>query len=124
LIRLRDKRKKKDGKWYHRECALNFRKLLQPGTPLTFFEVFCSEVKALMEGPVVQMKGYNSSGVDGPNELDKLIHSHFPGHSLGEVVYKCIRFKAKGDITDLEKAAAWLFLEWRNSLSGPKPPTH
>lgn len=76
------------------------------------FDAFVNAVRALMER-VSNEKGYNDHGVDGPNPLDDFCAKWFPTHRLGEVVYKCVRFQRKRDIEDLEKAAAWLFLEWR-----------
>lgn len=83
------------------------------------FDIFIRNVKDKLENTAKE-KDYNIGGVDSPNLLDLMTHKHFSGHSLGEVVYKCIRFRAKGDTTDLEKAAAWLFLEWRNALKDKK----
>ena len=76
------------------------------------FAFFCAKVRDTMSGTAVT-KGYNATGPDGSNPLDDFCGAFFPDHRLGEVVYKCVRFKRKRLLEDLEKAAAWLFLEWR-----------
>ena len=76
------------------------------------FDRFAAAVRHLLEAKAVE-KGYNETGVDGPNVVDDFCESNFRGHRLGEVLYKILRFQRKGLPEDLEKAAAWLFLEWR-----------
>ena len=76
------------------------------------FISFCAKVRDTMSG-TAETKGYHDKGPDGPNPLADFCGAFFPGHRLGEVVYKCVRFKRKRLLEDLEKAAAWLFLEWR-----------
>lgn len=77
------------------------------------YSEFSKRVGALMERSARQ-KAYNSTGVDGPNQLFDFIYSVAEaGHALGEIIYKVIRYKAKKNPTDLEKVAAWAFLVWR-----------
>ena len=84
------------------------RKLSGP----TGFSTFCDDVRKTMEGSAEE-KAYNEGSVDGPNLLDQLAGKHFPGHSLGEIFYKTIRYMKRRDARDLEKIAAWAFLQWR-----------
>jgi len=83
----------------------------QKGT-LLFIE-FTGKVKSLLEGQASD-KGYSQGGADGRNELYEFIQKHVGAnphaHALGEVIYKVVRFAARGNPEDLEKAAAWLFL--------------
>ena len=76
------------------------------------FVAFCAAVESALAGKATD-KGYHGGGPDSPNPLDDFSERFFPGHRLGEVLYKCVRFRKKGNVEDLEKAAAWLFLEWR-----------
>ncbi len=76
------------------------------------FGTFCDNVQHTVEGKAKD-KAYNDTNVDGPNLLDQLAGKHFPGHSLGEIFYKTVRFMKKRESSDLEKIAAWAFLEWR-----------
>lgn len=82
------------------------------------FTAFTTQMKYILEGKAKD-KAYNTTGVDGPNDLYDFITRYVgPGeeHALGEIVYKVVRFKAKGDVEDLEKAACWAFLAWRSAL--------
>lgn len=36
-----------------------------------------------------------------------------PGHTLGEITYKTIRYAKRRDPNDLLKVAAWAYLVWR-----------
>ena len=76
------------------------------------FDAFSAAVRLLLEGKA-EKKGYNSTGTDGVNPVDDFCEQFFKGHRLGEVLYKLLRFQRLGLPEDLEKAAAWLFLEWR-----------
>lgn len=77
------------------------------------FDEFVGNVKGLLDNSARQ-KAYNATGVDGPNQLFDFIYSVADmGHALGEIIYKVIRYKAKGNPEDIEKVAAWAFLVWR-----------
>ena len=78
------------------------------------FNQFTQNVKELLE-PTAISKGYNITGVDGPNELYDFVHgiAGGNGHALGEIIYKVRRYVSKGDPRDIEKIAAWAFLVWR-----------
>ena len=74
------------------------------------FDQFVSEVRALLE-PTAQGKGYNTTGVDGQNQLYEFVQGMAgEGHALGEIVYKAKRYAAKGNPEDVLKIAAWSFL--------------
>lgn len=74
------------------------------------FDEFTQQVKALLE-PTAAGKGYNATGVDGPNDLYAFVQQMSgDGHALGEIVYKARRFAAKGNPEDVLKIAAWAFL--------------
>jgi len=62
-------------------------------------------------------KGYDSAGADGPlSPLATFLAAEFSDHALGEIVCKCVRFKANNDPTDLVKIAAWAFLVYKRWL--------
>lgn len=75
---------------------------------------FTKHVEALL-APTASAKGYNTTGIDGQNQLYEFVQS-FAGnhHALGEIVYKAKRYAAKGNPEDILKAAAWCFLIWRH----------
>ena len=75
------------------------------------FDAFTQQVRALMD-PVACAKGYNQTGVDGPNELYEFVKTTVgsDAHALGEIIYKARRYAAKGDPVDVLKIAAWAFL--------------
>lgn len=75
------------------------------------FDQFTSEVRGLLE-PTASGKGYNTTGVDGENDLYSFVQSMSGGHqhALGEIVYKARRYAAKGNKEDVLKIAAWAFL--------------
>lgn len=76
------------------------------------FAHFAESVRGMLTKSA-EDKGY--SGAKDPDvggDLLAFVNKHFEGHSLGEVVYKAVRFRAKKDPKDLEKIAAWAFLEW------------
>lgn len=74
------------------------------------FDEFTSSVRALLE-PTAQGKGYNTTGVDGKNDLYEFVHQVAgDGHALGEIIYKAKRYAAKGNPEDVLKIAAWAFL--------------
>lgn len=67
-------------------------------------------VRSLLE-PTAQGKGYNTTGVDGQNELYAFVQGVAgEGHALGEIIYKVKRYAAKGNLEDVLKIAAWAFL--------------
>lgn len=77
------------------------------------WETFVKETRELLE-PTASGKGYNSTGVDGKNELFEFVSGIAgPGHALGEIVYKAVRYKNKHQEDDLLKIAAWAYLIWR-----------
>ena len=74
------------------------------------FDEWTRRVRALLE-PTAASKGYNTTGTDGPNELYSFVQGIVgDGHAIGEVIYKIKRYVARGDVEDLDKAAAWIFL--------------
>lgn len=75
------------------------------------FDEFTAQVRALLE-PTAAGKGYNTTGVDGENELYEFVRETVggDGHALGEMLYKVKRYAAKGNPEDLLKVAAWAFL--------------
>ena len=73
---------------------------------------FCNAVRGLLDKGAAE-KGYSKGGADGENPVNDFMQVQFPGHSLGEVLYKCLRYQAMGNREDLEKAAAWLYLVWK-----------
>lgn len=80
------------------------------------FDDFAKRVRGLCDGTAGD-KGYNTTGVDGPNAL---FDSTFDitgdyGHALGEIVYKARRYAARKNPEDLLKAAAWAFLVLRHA---------
>jgi len=64
-------------------------------------------------------KGYNDSGAEGHNELYDFCNHFFPGHALGEIVHKCVRYSKKRNKEDLIKIAAWAYLEWLHDKTEP-----
>lgn len=78
------------------------------------FDRFVSEVRALLE-PTASGKGYSATGVDGPNRLYEFVRSFgTQHHALGEIVYKAVRYNAKGNPEELLKIAAWAWLAWKH----------
>lgn len=74
------------------------------------FDEYMRQVRALLE-PTAAGKGYNNTGVDGPNQLFEFVQELAgSGHALGEIVYKVKRYAAKGNPEDMLKIAAWAFL--------------
>jgi len=74
------------------------------------FDEFMTAVRALLE-PTAQGKGYNTTGVDGANQLYEFVSGVAgEGHALGEIIYKVKRYAAKGNPEDMLKVAAWAFL--------------
>lgn len=59
-------------------------------------------------------KGYDHDR-DGGKTLNDFVATYFKGHSLGEIVYKAVRYQSRQDPTDLLKIAAWAYLEWAKS---------
>jgi len=90
------------------------------------FDEFVSEVRGLLE-PAASGKGYNSTGVDGPNDLYAFVQSMSSGqhqHALGEIVYKARRYAAKGNREDVLKIAAWAFLILKHGPRQAAPTVH
>jgi len=67
-----------------------------------------------MLGNTAKDKGYSEGvGIDDyKNELMTFTNNNFPGHALGEIVYKAVRYRTKKDRTDLVKIAAWAALQY------------
>lgn len=75
-------------------------------------EVFISLLRDMLAEKAVS-KGYREDENYGrSNELMAFTDKHFPGHALGEVVYKVVRYQTVKDPQDLVKAAAWAALKW------------
>ena len=79
------------------------------------FGAFTSRVKAILDQKAFR-KGYGTKEDEG-KELFDFVGRHFSGHPLGEIVYKCVRHRYKGDSLDLEKIAAWAYLVWQKAES-------
>lgn len=79
------------------------------------FERFCAEVKTLLTGAAAA-KGYNSAGVDGPNEVYAFVRRATAGdaHALGEIIYKVLRYERRQDVQDVVKIAAWAYLVYHH----------
>ena len=82
--------------------------------PEPSFPSFCEAVSDLLDQQAAD-KGYNQTGLSGPNLLYALVSNMAggPGHALGEVVFKAIRYSRRRDPNDLLKIAAWSYLVWR-----------
>lgn len=61
-----------------------------------------------------QEKGYNLNAEDKDygEQLTNFVSREFPGHHLGEIVYKAIRYKNQKNPRDLAKIIAWACLVW------------
>jgi hypothetical protein len=70
---------------------------------------FVAGVGGLLNG-TAEAKGYAKNG-SGRALLD-FVAEHAPGHAIGEIIYKVVRWQRKGNPEDLLKVAAWAFLEW------------
>lgn len=64
-------------------------------------------------------KGYSTPNSDTRRELIDFVGKYAPGHSIGEIIYKAIRWTRKHDPEDLIKIAAWAFLVWDNYRRDP-----
>lgn len=64
-------------------------------------------------------KGYSAPNSDTRRELIDFVGKYAPGHSIGEIIYKAIRWTRKHDPEDLIKIAAWAFLVWDNYRRDP-----
>ncbi len=74
------------------------------------FDEFTAQVRGLLE-PTAKGKGYNTTGVDGENQLYAFVQDVAgDGHAMGEIIYKVKRYAAKGNPEDMLKVAAWAFL--------------
>lgn len=56
-------------------------------------------------------KGYHGNDEDGRVLFD-FVTKYSEGHSIGEIIYKAIRWTKKRDNKDIVKIAAWAFLIW------------
>ena len=88
------------------------------------FDEFMADVRALLE-PTASGKGYNRTGVDGPNDLYRFVAGTVggDGHAIGEVIYKMVRYGAKQNPEDVKKAAAWCFLILKHRAERTKDAT-
>jgi hypothetical protein len=79
------------------------------------WERFAELVEGLVNGTAAG-KGYNGTGPNGPNDLYEFVAklNEGPGHALGEMIYKIVRYKARRNPEDLLKVAAWAFLAWKH----------
>ncbi len=77
------------------------------------FPAFCEAVRKLL-AETAASKGYNQTGLDGPNPLYQFVSETVggPGHALGEMIFKIRRYAARRDPEDLVKIAAWAYLVW------------
>lgn len=78
------------------------------------FADFMRELKEMCETRASD-KGYNSTGIDGQNDLYQFVQNLSDGdaHAMGEIIYKVVRYSNKGDKRDLVKIAAWAYLAYR-----------
>jgi hypothetical protein len=76
------------------------------------FEEFIERVRATVDGKAAS-KGYNETGTEGDNPLFDFTERFFPGHAGGEIVYKLVRYVTLKNPEDLEKAAGWAYLVWK-----------
>ena len=72
---------------------------------------FFSAVREIV-GPTAQQKGYS----------DAIREVCGTAHGAGELIYKALRFREKGNPEDLVKAAAWAFLLWLDQREGRGQP--
>lgn len=75
------------------------------------FSQFMREVAEKLGGEA-SSKGYSDGGPDGRNPLFEVTGVE---HACGEIVYKAVRFRRKGDPNDMLKAAAWAYLAWKHN---------
>lgn len=82
------------------------------------------EVYRMMTSKAVE-KGYHKTGdlKRFQNPLMSIVESEFPGHTLGEIVYKCQRYAKKKNPEDLVKIIAWACLLLLNSENEASNPT-
>jgi len=76
------------------------------------FDDYAAKVRDLVDG-TAQKKGYNDTGAEGKNQLMDFVETHCPGHGLGEIIYKAVRYGRKLNDEDLLKIGAWAFLLYR-----------
>jgi hypothetical protein len=82
---------------------------------LVAFDVALKDFYLELEKAVIQKaksKGYYVEGEDSGRNLFDFIGKYAEGHSIGEIIYKAIRWTRKRDPEDLVKIAAWAFLTW------------
>jgi len=90
---------------------------LEPGTPLN---EFLSQVVKILTSSAKD-KGYSDGEVNVyKNELMGFTSKNFPGHALGEIVYKAIRYRSKHNPQDLVKIAAWAALQYLEDTNESK----
>lgn len=79
-------------------------------------ELFFADICGILDRKA-HAKGYAPAGGDGP-DLAAFVEAHAPGHALGEIIYKVVRYGAKKDSEDLVKIAAWAYLIWAGGRKG------
>lgn len=80
------------------------------------FEQFVEAVRDSLEGQA-ERKGYSVGGVNGPNPLAEFAAKTGldPGHSIGEIVFKCVEYLKQPREVALFKIAAWSYILWKHS---------
>lgn len=80
-------------------------------------KAFTTEMENILVSAAKE-KGYSDGDIEVyKNELMDFVESNFPGHALGEIVYKAQRYKRKEETLDLVKIAAWAALIWMRKNS-------
>lgn len=82
--------------------------------PKPNLQSFFCEVENLLESKASE-KGYSDTGPVN-NRLHLFMSEFFSDHALGEIVYKCVRYKQKKNPEDLAKIAAWSALIWLKEI--------
>ena len=79
------------------------------------FAAFMEEVRASLEGHA-ERKGYSNGGADGVNPLAEFMVTigAEPGHSVGEIIHKCVEHLKSPRDVNLVKIAAWAFIAYRH----------
>ena len=100
-------------KWFQTEQALHRAVANRDNAVPRTFDTFVAAVREQLEGQAAA-KGYNTTNVDGPNQLFEFLQTHTDSyHAIGEIIYKSIRYAKKRNIEDIVKVAAWAFLVYK-----------
>jgi len=97
-----------------RNFGITLAEMDQHAEEHNLLDEFFAEVRKLVDSKA-RDKGYNESGANGNNPLLDFTEQFFPGHAGGEIVYKLVRYQAKGNLEDLFKAAAWSYLLYKRA---------